>query len=108
MMHSEGPTSVQRTLVFRIPLAADKQRAFFNAFKARVRSALNQASCKIAGESGSSGANAVSVIGYTHDPVAGTIQICLGDLGNDRASIVLTMQEQRAAAHSFGLENSMQ
>jgi hypothetical protein len=106
MMHGAGPVSVQRTMVFRIPLPTEKQHAFATALNRRMQAKLKDAGCKLAGGSSGLGASDVNVIGYTQEPVAGTVQICVGDLGSGRASIVVTMHEQRAAYQDFGIENA--
>src|SRR5205823_6614313 len=57
IMHSEGSSFVQRTMVFRIPLAPEKQGAFLIALKKRVLEKLAKAGCKSAGGASGSGAN---------------------------------------------------
>jgi hypothetical protein len=105
MMHCETSSSAQRTFIFQLPLSAGKQQAFLSALKNRVREKVRQAGCKWAGEAGGSGANAVdSVLGYTYGAVSGTFQICVLDAGNERAMVVVTMQEERGVSNGFGVE----
>jgi hypothetical protein len=106
IMHSEGTSAVQRTIVYRIPLSLEKQRAFLMAFQKRVREKLSKAGCTLAGESSGSGANDVVVIGYQRGPVAGSFQICVGEAGDNRVGVVVTMQEERGGIQGFGLQNS--
>jgi len=104
-MHSEGTAANQRTFVFRIALPEDKIGSFIGLFMKRARSKLAAAGCKVAGEAAGSGANHVQVIGYVNDAISGTIQICVGKAGNDRATAVLTMTEQQGSSTGFGLIN---
>jgi hypothetical protein len=104
-MHSEGTAANQRTFVFRIPLPEAKIDGFIGLFVKRVRSKLTAAGCKLAGGAAGSGANHVNVLGYHTNAVSGTIQVCVGEAGSDRVTVVLTMTEQQGSSTGFGLIN---
>jgi hypothetical protein len=105
MMHSQGATAAQRTMIFQIPLPAEKQGSFLTALEKRVREKLTKAGCKSSGGASGSGSNDVTILGYQHGPISGTVQICIGPAGDDRVSVVLTMLEQQGQNNGFGLEN---
>jgi hypothetical protein len=102
-MHSEGTAANQRTFVFRLPLPDDKSGSFLSLFVKRVRGKLTAAGCQVAGEAAGSGANQAKVIGYRKGPISGTIQLCVGQAGKDRVTVVLTMTEQQGSSTGFGL-----
>ncbi len=107
MMHSEGPGSVQRTFVFRIPLPPKKKNEFLNALKARAREKMKKEGCGNTGESASTSAtnNEVSVLGYSRGMVSGTVQICVMEAGDGETAVTMTMQEVQGMSHGFGLQN---
>jgi hypothetical protein len=105
MTYSEGPSSVQRTMVFKIPLAASQKEAFLRALVAKVREAMKRDGCQNTGESGSTMSNVVSVLDYVRGPVSGSVQICVMEAGIDHLGVVMTMQEERGYRGQHGLEN---
>jgi hypothetical protein len=107
IMHSEGPGSVQRTLVFRIPLPPAKKDPFLRALVTKVREKMKKEGCSHSGESSSSSGNVndVHVLGYSRGIVSGTVQICVMEAGDSETAVTMTMQEVQGMGHGFGLEN---
>jgi hypothetical protein len=108
IMHSEGPGSVQRTFVFRIPLPPARKSEFLKALVAKARDKISKEGCSYAGESSSSSGknNEVQVLGYAKGIVSGTLQICVMEAG-DETAVTMTMQEVQGMGHGFGLQNGL-
>jgi len=107
IMHSEGPGSAQRTMVFRLPLPPKKRGAFLKALVASARDKMKKEGCRNTGESGSTSAlgNDVSVLGYSRGMVSGTVQICVMEAGDGETAVTMTMQEVQGLCHGYGLQN---
>lgn len=104
-MSSDGALAVQRTISFRIPLAAEKRGAFLSALQKRVREKLLKAGYGSTGEARGSGTNEVAILGYHNGAFSGTVQICVGPTDNNRLIVILTMVEQQGRGSSdFGIE----
>ena len=107
IMHSEGPGSVQRTMVFRVPLPPAKKNAFLKALVAKAREKMKKEGCANTGESSSSAGtnNDVDVLGYSRGMVSGTVQICVMEAGDGETAVTMTMQEVQGMGNGFGLQN---
>jgi len=108
IMHSEGPGSVQRTFVFRVPLPPARKDAFLRALVTKAREKMKKEGCSNTGESSSSSgkSNTVDVLGYSRGMVSGTLQICVMEAGEETA-VTMTMQEVQGMGHGFGLQNGL-
>ena len=105
-MHSEGTSFVQRTIIFRVPLSPTKKPLLLQALVDKVREQFKKEGCRNTGQSGGSSSNTnVSVLGYEHGTISGTVQICVMDAGDEHVGVIVTMQEARASGgQGFGLQ----